>query len=296
MNKIVKVVKHPQPYLMKLTRLFVHILPQKTYLKILFYLSLGYKLNLKEPKSFNEKLQWLKIHRHNDHDTLLVDKYEVKLILREIFGDEYIVPTYGVYNKFNEIDFNSLPDKFVIKTTHQSGGVIVCNDKNQLNLDHVKKIINNKLSKNLYYWGLEWPYKNVKPRIIIEKNISNGQEVRDYKLMCFNGKVKCSFVCSERNSKSGLKVDFYDKNWSHMPFTRHYLNSDSLIPKPQNYDKMIYIAERVSKEMPFLRVDFFEIDGQLFIGELTFYPGCGFEEFTPREWDFILGSWINLKN
>lgn len=291
---VVDIMRNPRPYLLVIIRKLVFVLPPRIYLKLLFYCSLGYKLNLKNPKSFNEKLQWLKLHRHVDNDTLLVDKFEVKKILKEIFGDDYVIPTYGIYEKFDDIDFDSLPEKFVMKTTHQSGGVIVCTDKNQLDVASARKIITGKLHKNLYYWGLEWPYKNVTPRIIIEKYIGNGQDVKDYKLMCFNGVVKCSFVCSERNSEGGLKVDFYDTAWHLMPFTRHYPNSSVHTPKPINYDLMVRVAERISQGMPFLRVDFFEVDGKMYIGELTFYPGCGFEEFVPVEWDFILGSWIDL--
>ena len=294
MKKIIRAIRNPRQYLLVVVRRLVHVLPQNIYLELLFYLSVGYRLNLKRPRSFNEKLQWLKLHRHVDRDSLLVDKFEVKSILGEMIGEEYIVPTYGIYTKFDEIDFTALPDKFVIKTTHQSGGVVVCTDKAKLDIPLARKTINDKLQKNLYYWGLEWPYKKVPPRIIVEEYIGNGEDIKDYKLMCFNGRFRCSFVCSERNSRSGLKVDFYDETWSLMPFTRHYPNSGVLTPKPVNYERMIAIAEKVSAGIPFLRVDFFEVEGKLYIGELTFYPGCGFEEFNPREWDYVLGDWIDL--
>ena len=295
MQKIINVITNPKPYLIIIVRKLVHILPKRTYLKLIFYLSLGYKLNLNKPETFNEKLQWLKLNRKSDIDTLLVDKYEVKKILSKKFGGEYIIPTYGVYEKFDDIDFEELPNEFVMKTTHQSGGVIICRNKRLLDLKSAKAIINNKLKKNLYYWGLEWPYKNVKPRIIIEKYIGHGNEdVKDYKLMCFNGKVKCSFVCTERYSKGGLHINFYDNDWNLMPFTRHYPNDPQLTPKPLNYDLMVKLAEDIAKDIPFVRIDFYEVHNKLYFGEITFYPGCGFEEFNPQKWDKILGSWIKL--
>ena len=295
MNGLIRrVVSNPKPYLAIIIRKCVHIIPNRLYLKLLFFLSLGYRLDLKKPKTFNEKLQWLKINRKVDQDTLLVDKYEVKQIIGNRFGNKYIIPTYGIYKKFSEINFDKLPEKFVMKTTHQSGGVIICKNKSSLDIDSAKRIINKKLKNNLYYWGLEWPYKNVKPRIIIEEYIGNGDDVKDYKLMCFNGKVKCSFVCSGRNTPKGLHIDFYDQNWELMPFTRHYPNSGQYTPKPYNYELMVSLAEEISKDMPFVRIDFYEINNKVYFGEITFYPGCGFEEFSPREWDRVLGDWIVL--
>lgn len=295
MQKILNALRHPKPYIAIIVRKLVHIFPDKIYLELLFYLSLGYKLNLEKPLTFNEKLQWLKLNRRNDYDTLLVDKYEVKNILSKKFGNQYIIPTYGIYEKFNDINFDRLPKEFVIKTTHQSGGVIICKDKKTLDVKYAQKVINNKLKKNLYYWGLEWPYKNVKPRIIIEKYIGhNDDDVKDYKLMCFNGKVKCSFVCSDRYSNGGLHIDFYDLQWNRLPFTRHYPNSEKQTPKPYNYDLMIKLAEDLAKDLPFVRIDFYEIGTKLYFGEVTFFPGCGFEEFNPQEWDRILGEWIQL--
>ena len=162
-------------------------------------------------------------------------------------------------------------------------------------MNEANKKINKSLKNNYFYEGREWPYKNVKPRIIIEEYMENQDksELQDYKIMCFNGKVKCSFVCSERNT-NGLKVDFFDLDWNKMPFERHYPNSDKKIKKPQNYDLMLKLAEKLSKNIPFVRVDFYEINGKVYFGELTFYPGSGMEEFTPEKWDFELGSWLVL--
>ena len=150
--------------------------------------------------------------------------------------------------------------------------------------------------RNYYIVHREWPYKNIKPRIIIEKYMENDDktELKDYKFMCFNGKVRCSFVCSDRYGKDGLKVDFYDLEWNKMPFQRHYPNSKKDIPKPKNYDLMIKLAEKLSSGIPFLRVDFYEINGKVYFGELTFFPGSGFEEFTPEEYDRMLGDMLEL--
>ena len=203
-----------------------------------------------------------------------------------------MIPTIGIYKTFDEIDFASLPDKFVLKTTHHSGGVIVCTDKSKLDIEKARRITNRKLSGNLYYWGLEWPYKDVEPRIIIEEYIGDEKDLKDYKMMCFNGKVKCSFVCSNR--QESLNVTFFDREWKQMPFIRHYPASTTPIDKPVNYERMIELSEKITKDMRFARIDFFEVKGKLYIGEITFFPGCGFEDFTPREWDYKLGSWIEL--
>lgn len=291
-EKIKRGLNNPYPFLLRCIRPFARIIPEVPYLKIIFYLSLKYKLNLKNPQSFNEKLQWLKLHDRKSEYINLVDKYEAKNILAKKYGTEFIIPTIGLYNNFNQINIDMLPSQFVIKTTHQSGGVVVCTDKKKFDIEKAKCIINRKLRKNLYYWGLEWPYKYVKPRIIIEEYIGTDSDLKDYKLMCFNGKVRCTFVCSNRNKN--LNIDFFDINWNHLPFERHYPASNTMINKPINYNKMISIAEDISKNMRFVRVDFYEVESRLYIGEITFYPGCGLEEFTPQKWDYILGSWINL--
>lgn len=262
------------------------------YLKRLFKIKLGYDLDFFNPVTFNEKLQWLKVYDRNPQYTNLVDKYEAKSVVGKIIGSEYIVKTYGVWDSFEDIDFDKLPNSFVIKCTHDSGGVVVVKDKSKMKIKAIKKRINKSLKKNYFYWSREWPYKNIKPRIIIEEFL--GENIPDYKLMCFNGKVKCSFVCSERNCNQELKVTFYDRNWNKMPFERHYKSSDNEIPCPKNYEKMIELAEKLSAGIRFVRVDFYEVEGELYFGEMTFYPGSGWEEFSSYEWDKKLGDWIEL--
>jgi len=297
MKKIVKkIIIHLIWRLQKIN--FFNSWSDEKYLKFIYKIRIGKKLNLNNPKTFNEKLQWLKIHDRNPEYTKMVDKYEAKKYVSEIIGKNYIIPTIGVYERFEDIKFEELPQKFVIKCTHNSGGVVVVNDKNCINRKKLQKKFKNLLKQNFFYVSREYPYKNVKPKIIIEENIQPENEtsqINDYKLMCFNGKVKCSFVCSNRNTTSGLCVNFYDKNWNPMPFERHYKKNPIEIPKPNQYDKMVELAEKLSKNIPFVRVDFYIVKNKIFFGELTFYPGGGVEEFTPDVWDLKIGEWIDLK-
>lgn len=271
-------------------------MPDEKYLKLIFKTMVGYELNLSEPKTFNEKLQWLKLNDRKPEYTTMVDKYSAKDYVADIIGSDYIIPTLGMWDSFDEIDFDELPNQFVLKCTHDSGGLVICTDKNKFDYKAARKKITKCLKYNYYYAGREWVYKDVKPRIIAEKYMCDAIniELNDYKLMCFDGEVKCSFVCSDRFSEGGLRVTFYDKDWNVLPFERHYPKSNVPISKPLNYDKMISFAEKLAQNIPFVRVDFYEIAGKLYFGELTFFPGGGFEEFEPQEKDLELGSWIKL--
>lgn len=295
-NKIFQYVKKPSKILIYLDNKRIIKLNDEKYIKLRYEIYTNKKLDLENPQTFNEKLQWLKLHDRKNIYTTMVDKYEVKKYVADIIGEEHIIPTLGVYDKFEDIDFENLPNQFVLKCTHDSGGVVICKDKETFNKEEAKKKINEHLKINYYYIGREWPYKNVKPRIIVEKYMeqANSEDLIDYKLMSFNGKVKCSFVCLNRNSKNGLNVDFYDTNWQKMPFERHYKNSDIVLEKPKNYDLMVKLAEKLTQNIPFLRVDFYEIEGKVYFGELTFYPGAGLEEFRPEEYDKILGDMLEL--
>ena len=282
--------------ILKLASRNIIYMNDKKFLQKKYFLKFGKKLDLNNPKTFNEKLQWLKLYDRNPEYTKMVDKYAVRSYISKKIGQEYLIPLIGVYNKFEEIKFEELPNQFVLKCTHDSGSTIVCKDKNQFDFDDAKKKINRKMKMNFYYVGREWPYKNVKPKIIIEKYMEDNEqsELRDYKLMCFNGKVKCSFVCSERYSESGLKIDIYDLEWKKMEVKRNHPNSSIEIAKPKNYEIMIELAEKLSKGIPFVRVDFYEIEGKLYFGELTFFPGSGLTEFIPEKYDNILGDMLEL--
>ncbi|WP_025162158.1 ATP-grasp fold amidoligase family protein [Paraclostridium bifermentans] len=296
---IEKIVKNPYKIASYLgAKEILNWMNDDLYLKLVYRSHIGKNLNLKNPKTYNEKLQWLKLHDRNPKYTKLVDKYEVRSYISEEIGEEYLIPLVGVYETFDEIKFNELPDKFVLKCTHDSGGVVICKDKSKFDIDNARKKINKCIKRNFYYLGREWPYKNIKPKIVCEKYMEdeNIGELRDYKFMCFNGEVKCLFVCLNRNTQSGLNVDFYNLEWEKMEFERHYPRSEEIIEKPHNFKKMIKLAEKLAKDIPFVRVDFYEINKKIYFGELTFYPGCGFEEFTPEYYDELLGSWINLPN
>ena len=297
-NRLLKVIRNPSKIIIWLGRhgFTKYIIPDKLYIKLMCKQNLGYRINLKSPQTFNEKLQWLKLHDRNPDYIRMVDKYEVRAYLANLIGDKYLIPLLGKWDRFEDIDFDSLPNEFVLKCTHDSGGVFVILDKNSIDKNKLAKEINRRLKTNYFYLGREWPYKYVKPRIIAEEYMvdSNQGELIDYKMMVFNGKVKCSFTCTERFTNEGLKVTFFDRNWNRMPVERHYTSSSKIIDKPLNYEKMLEIAEKVAKNMKFLRVDFYEANGKLFIGELTLYPGNGQEEFRPEKYDAELGSWLQI--
>ena len=278
-------------------RNYTNILNDKLYLKMIFKLKLGYSLDLKNPQTFNEKLQWLKLYDRNPNYIQMVDKYEVRKYISKNIGEEYLIPLIGVYNKFEDIDFEKLPNQFVIKCTHDSGGVVICKNKSKLDIQKAEDKIKKSINRNYYYSGREWPYKNIKPRIIIEQYMEDkkAKELIDYKIMCFNGSPKLSFTCSERYN-DGLKVTFYDLNWEKMPFERHYPSSIKGIEKPKNYELMLELSKKLSNNIPFVRVDWYEINGKLYFGELTFYPGSGMEEFKPFYWDKKIGQLISLPN
>jgi hypothetical protein len=226
----------------------------------------------------------------------MVDKYAAKKYLSDAVGAEYVIPTLGVWDTFQDIDFATLPDQFVLKSTHDSGGVVICNDKSKFDYAAAKRKIRKSMRTDYAMISCEWPYKNIPRRIIAEKFMvdDSGRELKDYKLICFNGKVKCSFTCSNRNKPGGLYVNFYDMDWNPMPFVRHYPRNPVEIAKPTCFDEMIRIAEVLSRDIPLVRIDFYQVQGRPYVGEITFYPGSGMEEFTPEEWDFTLGSWIEL--
>lgn len=296
-NKFIQAVKNPCKVIKHFGgKGYFKWIPDELYLRICYRAVFGKKLNLNNPRTFNEKLQWLKLHDHNPLYTIMADKAEVKKYVSEKIGQEYIIPTIGVWERFEDIDFSKLPDKFVLKCTHDSGGLVICKDKEKLDLDTAKEKIEKCLKRPFFYVGREWAYKNVKPRIIAEALMEEdaSEELMDYKLMCFNGQVKCSFVCSQRHTGNGVHVNFYDTEWKEMPFERHYPRSKKIINKPVSYETMVQLAQKLSIEIPFVRVDFYEINERPYFGELTFYPGNGFEEFTPERYDLLLGDWIKL--
>lgn len=296
-NRIEKILKNPKLLFLTLGhREFLNWMKDETYLKIAFRCSMGKKLNLSNPKSYSEKLQWLKLYDRRPIYTSLVDKYEAKRIVGNIIGVKYIIPTLGVWNTFDEIDFNSLPNQFVLKCTHDSGGVIICKDKNKLDISKAKKTI-EKCLKHSFYWGQrEWPYKNVRPRIIAETYMEDSvtKDLRDYKFFAFDGEVKALFIATERQAEGETKFDFFDSNFNHLDFTNGHPNAEIMPTRPDNFELMKELAGKLSKGIPQVRVDFYEVDGSVYFGEMTFSHWSGMMPFEPEEWDYIFGEWINL--
>lgn len=276
---------------------FLNWIPDSIYLKILYRGTMGEKLNLKNPRTYNEKVQWLKRYDRNPVYTVLVDKYEVKQYIKKTIGEEHLIPTLGIWNNFEEIDFESLPEQFVLKCTHDSGGVVICKDKHHFDIEAARKKLNKSLKKN-YYWGRrEWPYKNVKPRIIAEQYMADesGYELKDYKFFCFDGVAKAMFIASDRdNPNEETKFDFFDMNFEHLPIINGHPNATKTINKPVKFDEMRNLAELLSKGMPHVRVDLYDINGDIYFGELTFHHWSGMVPFEPKEWDDKFGDWIKL--
>ncbi len=269
----------------------------KVYIQLYYFFNMHKLCNLKNPSTYNEKLNWLKLHDHNPLYTKLVDKYEVKEYVAQVIGNEYIIPTLGLWDNFDDIDFDSLPNQFVLKCTHDSEGLVIVNDKKIFNKDKARKKISEALKQNFYYIGREWPYKNVKPRIIAEKYMEDHTdgELRDYKFFCFDGEPKMMFIASDRNSGS-VKFDYYDMNFNHVDLKQKYPNSSTQLRKPETFDKMIKLSKVLSKGFPHVRVDFYEVDGKLYFGELTFFHFSGFMPFEPEKWDTVFGDWLKLPN
>lgn len=270
-------------------------IPDEKYLKIVYKSILKTELNLNNPETFNEKLQWLKLNDRNPQYINMVDKYEVKKYVANSIGEEYIIPTIGVWERFEDIDFNQLPNQFVLKCTHDSGGLSICKDKKEFSIKEAKKKLSKSLKRNFYYFGREWPYKNVKPRIIAEKYMvdESGIELKDYKIFCFNGKAK--FIQVDFGRFSNHYRNVYDLDWNLLDLQIKFpSNNNNKIPKPKKLDEMISIAERLSKDIPHLRVDLYNINEKIYFGELTFYHGSGFENFLPEEWNNIVGDLLEL--
>ena len=273
-------------------------LSDERYLKIAYWARMHKKLNLDNPQTFSEKLQWLKLYNRQPIYTKLVDKYEVKPIVANVIGEEYIIPTLGVWDKFEEIDFEKLPNRFVLKCTHDSGGLIVVKDKSKLNIKKARKKINKCLAHS-FYWGMrEWPYKNVKPRIIAEQFMEDDGcpgDLADYKFFCFDGEPKYCQVIRNRSTKE--TIDIYDMDWQLMSFVGlNPVAQNGLTPvvRPEHLDKMIEICRALSKGMPFGRVDLYVINGKEYFGEITFFPMSGFGSFRPDEYNVLLGKMLEL--
>lgn len=279
-----------------LFRIAPYIKNDATYIKWRWKAYMDYPLNLDDPQSFNEKLQWIKLHDRQPLYSILVDKYEVKQYVVNIIGEEHIIPTLRVYNRVEDIDFDELPEQFVLKCTHDSGGIVICKDKSLLDRDAAIRKLQYGLKKNYYFQNREWPYKNVQPRIIAEQYMNNnGLDLDDYKVHNFNGVPKVILVCSDRYKESGLTEDFYSCEWHHLDVSRPGLQqSKEIQEKPVELDEILKLSMKLSKGIPFVRTDFYIINHKVYFGEMTFFPACGMKPFEPREWDYKLGSYLTL--
>lgn len=272
-------------------------IPDKEYLKLVYRIVFGKKLNLIEPKSFNEKLQWLKLYDRDMRYSNLVDKYKVRNYIKNTIGSEYLVPLLGIWEKADDIDFEKLPNQFVLKCNHDSGSVVICNNKYEINQRKVVKSLNRHMKRGTYFYGREWPYKNVKPCIMAEKLLreNNQEDIRDYKFFCFNGEPKFFKIDIDRFRNH--HANYYTCQKELLPFEEEKCPRDlnAKIDFPQNLDTMIELARKISKGYIFLRVDFYEVLGRVYFGEITFYPGSGFGHIVPERWDEKIGELIEIK-
>ena len=276
-------------------RKMLNWLPDKVFLEAAFRARFGRKLNLNNPETFNEKLQWLKLYNRKPEYTKMVDKYLVRDYVKEKIGEEYLIPLLGVWDDPEKIDFNELPMQFVLKCNHNSGlGMCICKDKNSLDINKVKEELKKGINQNYYLTSREWPYKDVEPKIIAEQYTvdESGYELKDYKFFCFNGKPKAMFIATDRGKDT--KFDFFDTEFHHLPFTNGHPNANRPIQKPQNYEEMLRIAGILSEGMPQVRVDLYNVNGKILFGEMKFFHGSGLMPFEPEEWDYKFGSWIEL--
>lgn len=298
MHRLVEYIKNPKLVLLGfLNNGILNWLSDEKYLKYRFRICMGNTLNIDNPVSFNEKLQWLKLNDRKPIYTMFVDKYEVKKYVARTIGEEYIIPTYGVWEHFDDIDFDSLPRQFVLKCTHDSGGIILVKNKQEFNRKSARRKIERCLRKNFYYVGREWPYKNVKPRIIAEKYMEekNQSQIYDYKIFNFDGEPKIIQVDYDRFKSH--KRNLYNTNWDYIKATIEFPTDENrVISKPQSLNEMLVLARKLSKNIPHVRTDFYEIDGHVYFGELTFYHGSGFERFTPESFGVELGKMLKLPN
>ncbi len=290
MNRIKQFVKY-------LTR----FIPDKLYLTILYYRYFHRLINWRNPKTFTEKLQWLKLYDRNPLYTELADKITVKAFVKKTIGEKYIIPTLQIWDKAENIDLKDLPDKFILKCNHDSHSKIRCLDKNQLDLKFIKKHFKTKININPYYIYREWTYKNIKPYIFAEKLLEDPKgDLVDDKIMCFNGKAKFIEVNSNRffqDNEKALQETIYDLNWNKTNISQGKMPPSPItLPKPTKLEEMIQLSEKLSQNIPHVRVDWYCPNGELFFGELTFYDGSGLVPFNKYEYDIQIGNWLTLPN
>lgn len=295
-RKALTFINNPKTLPIKMLYKISPLLKDDDYLKLLYRLTTGNSLDLDNPITFGEKLQWLKIHYRKPIMTQMVDKYEAKNYVAQTIGDQYVTKTYGVWDSFEDINFDKLPNQFVLKTTHDQGGIVVVTNKDKLDKASANRKLTHHLNTRHYYLTREWPYKNVKPRIIAEQLLIDNENnyLKDYKFLCFNGEPKIMYI--KHKDSSGYCFDFFDMDFNRLNITdAGYPNSDLHIDKPSNWESMISLARKLSKGWPHIRVDFYSVGEQVYFGELTFFTHGGIYAYTPDKWNYILGEWINIE-
>lgn len=298
-NRLLKAIKHPE-WVLGLMMRHTPIgrwMNDRTFIKWEYFSGMRKFPNLENPITFNEKLQWLKLNDIHPEYSRIVDKAEAKEYVKETLGDgaeQYIIPTLGVWNSFDEINFDQLPNQFVLKTTHDSGGVAVVKDKSTMNLTEIRKKIERSMNNNFFYEHREYPYKDIMPRIIAEKYMvdESGTELKDYKFFCFDGEPKMLFVATDRPFDT--RFDFFDIEWNHLPFKQGHPLATKEIKNLQGFKKMLDLSRKLSKGFPHVRVDLYDINGDIYFGELTFFHFSGNVPFEPEEWDYKVGEWLTL--
>lgn len=303
MNRIISYYRNPRKLFAGILHRVGFLFPDKSYLRCQYFLSMGKRLNLNNPSTFTEKIQWLKLYNRRPEYHLWVDKYEVKKYVASVVGERYLIPTLGVWDRFKDINVDSLPDQFILKSTHGSHASVICRNKAEFDRQGAERLFDKMQRTSPYKIFREWAYKDVKPRIIAEQLMVNGndEELTDYKFFCFNGEVKYCQVIKDRSGSE--TIDFFDTEWNHQEFVgltlkgkngRPITNSEVPIKKPSVYDEMIAVARKLAANQPFVRIDLYEINGQVYFGEITFYPAAGLGAFEPAEWNQILGDLIRL--
>lgn len=294
-----KYIKRPRLVLGKLLQYASPLFSDdKRYLKLLYRFKIGEKLVLENPQSFTAKLQWEKLYYRDPAWSNYIDKYEVKQEVARRIGSEHVIPTYGVWERAEDIDFDRLPERFVLKCTHDCKSVILCRDKKSLNREETRNKLRKALARNFYLPMREWAYKAVKPRIIAEEYMEDAAQpdgLYDYKFFCFNGVVKALYVATGR-VRGRVCFDFFDRDFQHLPvYNEFHPHASQHIPKPANFEEMVGLAQKLSQGFPHVRIDLYSLGGnKILFGEYTFYHASGLAEFIPREWDYTLGSWFTL--
>ncbi|MBR2309194.1 MAG: glycosyl transferase [Oscillospiraceae bacterium] len=273
----------------------LRFVPDRAMLKLEYRIKLHKKLDLENPRTFNEKLQWLKLYNRKPIHTTMVDKVAVKEYVSAAIGEEYVVKTLGVWDRFADINFDSLPDRFVLKCNHDSGSVVLCRDKKTFDKAAAEKLLSRSLGHNAYYFGREWPYKDVKPRILAEEYLQDGEYafLPVYKVFCFRGEPK--IIQTIQNDKQPNEtVDYFDTDWNQLDIRQDFPNSVCPVAKPEKLVQMLELAGKLSGDEPYLRIDFYVVNGALYFSEINFFTDAGFGQFYPESWDETLGRWLEL--